>query len=183
MDIPFQNKKFLIAKFGVAFAGLTTVTYSVQNADGAVVVLPTSQNVVEIGGGDYGALINFEPDIFQLNFTGYILWDTGTGATFSESINIISDISENVLMLFDRNVEYDFVIASAADPSRNVLVGMYDGVIVRVKLNSQDNFENPIFQDFIRFHYRTASLDSDVIKKSVAEDIDGYGGYAYGYGY
>jgi hypothetical protein len=182
MDIAYQDKKFLIAK-GLAPSSLPTVGYTIYNQDGASVVPFTQMGIVEIGGGEYGAFINFEPQVFQLDFAGYISFIDGLGGQFNEAINIVSNVSENVLMLLDKNIEYEFVIATVADPSRNVLVGMYDGMIVKHKLNSQTNFENPIFEDFIRFTYGKPALDSDVIKKSVAEDIDGYTGYGYGYGY
>jgi hypothetical protein len=82
------SAKVKTAKFGPTHSGLTTVGYVLRDGNGNVFASRTTGGVTEIldgngnGTGNYQALITL-PDLFA----GTLTWDTGTGATYTETIN------------------------------------------------------------------------------------------------
>ena len=84
--------------FGTSKVGLSTVAYQLRDPDGAPNGSQVATGIVELGAGQYGALVNF-PDSFQ----GFITWTSGevspVHATEEVDLTFQSNINANSTIL------------------------------------------------------------------------------------
>ena len=70
--------EYKVATFGASYTGLHTVSYQTFQYNNVPYASSVTSGIVELGYGNYGALINF-PD----NFLGYVKWSAGVSGVLA----------------------------------------------------------------------------------------------------
>ncbi len=148
-----MGKLWLTASLGPSQEGLATVGYIIRAKDGTMVQSRTTEGVVELGSGIYGAEIEFDESDSYV-----VVWDNGAEVPrYAHNIvrfddyagtpeeRILADIDRlkrEVQGLKEKNIRK--VVVDPADPSRILVTVKRDEAVDWDPENVQEEYEIPV---------------------------------------